>query len=205
MDRKRTIIAAIVLLLVLVVGGAVAYFTDTKSTTNTFTIGDVKIEILEPAWNNSPDGGTTPAGKDVAENMMPGEEAGKDPQIKNTSAENAAYVFMKVVSPCTTAATGVELFPYKTHTNSAWYLMTDGTCSSGSVTRIYAYGSSSAMTALAAAATTPALFTSLTLEPTWDGSNKPANTDVVITGYAIQADGLTSAAPNAVWTAANFS
>ena len=203
MDKKRTIIAAIVLLLVLVVGGAVAYFTDTKSTTNTFTIGDVKIEILEPAWNTAQ--GTTPAGKDVAENMMPGEEAGKDPQIKNTSAQNAAYVFMKVTSPCTTAATGEELFPYKNNTNSAWFLMTDGTCASGSITRIYAYGSSSAMTALPAGSTTPALFTSLKLKADWDGSNKPSNTNVVVDGYAIQADGLESAAPSDVWTAAHFS
>jgi predicted ribosomally synthesized peptide with SipW-like signal peptide len=202
MNKKKTIIAAIVLLLVLIVGGAVAYFTDTKTTTNTFTIGDVKIEIQEPAWNTAQ--GNTPAGKDVATDMMPGETAGKDPKIHNLSTKNSAYVFMKVESPCTTAATGVELFPYTSNTNSAWYLMTDGSCSNGKVTRIYAYGSSTAMTALSADATTPALFTSLTLKADWDGTNKPTSTDVVVTGYAIQSEGLTATAPSAVWTAANF-
>ena len=36
MNKKKTIIAAIVLLLVFLVGGAIAYFTDTDSATNRY-------------------------------------------------------------------------------------------------------------------------------------------------------------------------
>ena len=35
--------------------------------------------------------------------------------------------------------------------------------------------------------------------------NFETNTNVVVDGYAIQADGLESAAPSDVWTAAHFS
>ena len=197
MKKKKTNLAALVLLLVFVVGGAIAYFTDTDTATNTFTIGNVEIEVLEPTWDTT--------GSAKAEDMMPGETAEKDPQIHNKSTTNPAYVFMKVESPCTTDTTPVELLPYTANTTN-WNLMTNGTCTNGKVTRIYSYGTSTAMTALAADATTEALFDSVTLESTFTGSsNMPQSTDITITGYAIQSEGLTATAPSAVWSAANFS
>ena len=49
MKKKSILVAAIAVMLVaaLVVGGTLAYFTDTKSAKNTFTVGNVKIELLE--------------------------------------------------------------------------------------------------------------------------------------------------------------
>ena len=49
MKKKTILVAAIAVMLVaaLVVGGTLAYFTDTKSATNTFTVGNVKIDLLE--------------------------------------------------------------------------------------------------------------------------------------------------------------
>lgn len=49
MKKKTILVAAIAVMLVaaLVVGGTLAYFTDTKSATNTFTVGNVDIELLE--------------------------------------------------------------------------------------------------------------------------------------------------------------
>lgn len=49
MKKKTILVAAIAVMLVaaLVVGGTLAYFTDTKSADNTFTVGNVKIELLE--------------------------------------------------------------------------------------------------------------------------------------------------------------
>ena len=60
------------------------------------------------------------------------------------------------------------------------------------------------MTDLAANGNTPTLFDSLTLNNAVTG-DVPNNTDVVVTGYAVQKEGITATAPNAVWTAANFS
>lgn len=49
MKKKSILMAAIAVMLVavLVVGGTLAYFTDTKSATNTFTVGNVKITLNE--------------------------------------------------------------------------------------------------------------------------------------------------------------
>ena len=49
MKKKTILVAAIAVMLVaaLVVGGTLAYFTDTKSADNTFTVGNVDIELLE--------------------------------------------------------------------------------------------------------------------------------------------------------------
>ena len=48
MKKKLTAIALVVAMLAIaVVGGSLAYFTDTDAATNTFTVGNVKIELLE--------------------------------------------------------------------------------------------------------------------------------------------------------------
>lgn len=49
MKKKSILVAAIAVMLVaaLVVGGTLAYFTDTKRADNTFTVGNVKINLIE--------------------------------------------------------------------------------------------------------------------------------------------------------------
>jgi len=190
MDKKRTIIAAIVLLLVLIVGGAVAYFTDTDAKTNTFTIGNVKIELNEEHW--------VPAD---AEGMMPGETVAKDPVVKNIGG-NDAYVFAKVEIPCLSDNSKV-LFTYTV--NSGWNLMTDGSCTGGKLTRVYNYGTATGMTSLAKNASTPAVFNEVTLVNLTNAEAALAtgNLNMIITGYGIQAEGLSSTDPTAIF--GNFS
>ena len=49
MTKKKILVLALTIAMVaiLAVGGSLAYLTDTKTATNTFTIGNVKIELLE--------------------------------------------------------------------------------------------------------------------------------------------------------------
>ena len=48
MKKKITAIClCVALLAIAIVGATLAYFTDTKSATNTFTVGNVKIDLLE--------------------------------------------------------------------------------------------------------------------------------------------------------------
>ena len=206
MNKKKTMIAAVVLMLVLLVGGLIAYFTDTDEKTNTFTVGNVEIEVVETNWDALVDENNNDI-PDAAEDMMPGETVTKDPKVHNKSTKNKAYVFMKVESPCTTAATPIELFDYRTTpgVNTGWELMTDGTCTSGKVTRIYSYSSSGTMTELAADGNTPTLFDTLTLNTAIDGTNMPADTNVKVTGYAIQSEGLAHTTNTDVWSDAQFS
>ena len=90
MKKKSILMAAIAVMLVavLVVGGTLAYFTDTKSATNTFTVGDVKIKLDESNVND-------PNGDRVTSNeytdVFPGIQYKKDPIVTNTG-KNDAYV-----------------------------------------------------------------------------------------------------------------
>ena len=89
MKKKSILMAAIAVMLVavLVVGGTLAYFTDTKSATNTFTMGNVKITLVETIVND-------PQGARVTENtynVYPGAVVTKDPVVHNTG-KNAAYI-----------------------------------------------------------------------------------------------------------------
>lgn len=212
MKKNRTILAAVVLLLVLVVGGTIAYFTDTDEKTNVFTIGNVDITLTEPLWdltdtnnNNIPD---------AAEDMLPGESVAKNPIINNVSTKTPAYVFVKVQVPCTTAATPEEIFTYTV--NSGWTELTVSnslpvTCTSGgTATHVYYYGSNGTLTTLAKAAdgstptpTSTAVFNSVTLRSTLTGNEGlTGNKEIVVTGYGIQTEGLSSTTPADVW--ANF-
>lgn len=93
------VIAIISLIAVALVSGILAYLTSTDTKTNEFTIGSVKIKLLEPAWNGEgvvdTDGDGIP---NFAENVAPNAVIPKDPQIKNTG-ENSAYVYLKVTVP----------------------------------------------------------------------------------------------------------
>lgn len=82
MKTKSIVLMATALMLatVLAVGGTLAYFTDTKSAENTFTVGNVTLDLTESSW--------------VAANnkLIPGVAIGKDPCITLKSGSENAYV-----------------------------------------------------------------------------------------------------------------
>lgn len=205
MKKNKIIVASAIMLLVFIVGGALALFTDTETKTNTFTVGDVEISLDEPHWvTTDSDSNGVP---DAAEGLMPGDSIAKDPVITNTGT-NDAYVFAKVEIPCTSDTPAEEIFTYTT--NSGWYLMTDGACTSGTATKVYAYGTSSGMTSLpptSGSNSTATLFDNIALNSTINGSETglSGNKNVVVTGYAVQTTGLGNATtPSDIWTAASF-
>lgn len=67
-----------------VVGGTMAYFTDTtEEKVNKFTVGNVDIDLTEPSWK----GDAT---------LMPGVSYKKDPTITIANGSQDAYVFLKM-------------------------------------------------------------------------------------------------------------
>ena len=61
MKKKLTaIFLCVALVAIAIVGASLAYFTDTKTATNTFTMGDVKIKLDETNVND-PEGDRVPA------------------------------------------------------------------------------------------------------------------------------------------------
>ena len=92
--RAAGMLAASALVVGISIGGTIAYLTDHKEATNSFTVGRVEIEGLEPHWD--PDGDGNPGG--IAEDIVPAQSWAKDPQIKNTG-QNPAYVYIEVGVP----------------------------------------------------------------------------------------------------------
>lgn len=92
MKKKITaIFLCVALVAIAIVGASLAYFTDTKTATNTFTMGDVKITLDETNVND-------PTGDRVTSNTYntyPGAVVTKDPIVHNTG-KNAAYIRAKV-------------------------------------------------------------------------------------------------------------
>lgn len=88
MKKKITaIFLCVALVAIAIVGASLAYFTDTKTATNTFTMGDVKIVLDETDV-------TKPTGPRVTSNTYntyPGAVVTKDPVVHNTGS-NAAYI-----------------------------------------------------------------------------------------------------------------
>lgn len=101
MKKKLTlVVTCIVLVAAMVIGGTLAYFTDTKSAENTFTIGNVMIKLDEAVvtkngdeWTASETERTTVGNAYGA--AYPGAVMPKDPTVHNVG-ENAAYIRAKV-------------------------------------------------------------------------------------------------------------
>ena len=194
MKNKKSIAAALVLSGVLVVGGVLAYFTDTDTATNTFTVGRVDIALNEEHWD---------ATATAVNQLAPQTQIAKDPTVENTGV-NSAYVFLKVEVPYasvklgkSTTATPTELFSY-TINSTDWEEVTSlKTTGTDKVTHVYAYKNASGMKTLAAGATTSALFSNVTfadvadpadLSGFVDGSDTKLN--IVVTAYGIQSDNI---------------
>ena len=88
--RLAATLAACSLAGALLIGGTMAYLTDTETTTNTFTVGSVTIDIQEPNYPGN--------GSDKVTDVFPNEEIPKDPQVKNTG-HNGAVVFTRFEIP----------------------------------------------------------------------------------------------------------
>ena len=102
MKKKILLVTLVVCVLAMTIASTtMAYFTDTKSITNTFTVGDVKIELTEAAvmkdnpdlghWIQNESADRIPANNQEISfgNMFPMQNIYKDPTIQNTGSENA--------------------------------------------------------------------------------------------------------------------
>lgn len=197
MDRRKVIITALVLTLVIFIGGALAYFTDIRTTTNVFTIGNVEIELKEPSWVAS-------SGLNLTSNKT----VSKDPTITNKGA-NAAYVFVKVEVPYasvtlegSSTAADTQLFSYTL--NTGWTEIGTASVSGNTISHVYAYGSSTAMTSLAKDATTPAVFSTVTFANIKDPAELTGiDTNMKVTAYGIQTENLGVTSPSDIYALFN--
>ena len=100
MKKKLTaIFLCVALAAIAVVGASLAYFTDTKSATNTFTVGNVKIDLIESRYHregNDNSGDTTiPDPTNTASGMKyvtDGHKAFIDAEIKADAEKYSDYI-----------------------------------------------------------------------------------------------------------------
>lgn len=106
MKKKSILMAAIAVMLVavLVVGGTLAYFTDAKSADNVFTVGNVKIDLIESTYHR--EGNDNSGDKDIPDPthtasgmkyVTDGHKAFTDDEIKANAKTYADYIGTKGV------------------------------------------------------------------------------------------------------------
>ena len=100
MKKKLTlVVTCIVLVAAMVIGGTLAYFTDTKDATNTFTVGNVSIDLIESTYHregNDNSGDTSiPDPTQTASGMKyvtDGHKAFTDDEIKKDAENYKNYI-----------------------------------------------------------------------------------------------------------------
>ena len=107
MKKKIVSLALVVALIAIAAMGTLAYFTDTDDATNTFTTGDVAIDLTEAVVEPDEKGNlvATNERQDVLENeeesydygkLYPGQTIDKDPTIEVLGSEDT-YVAAKII------------------------------------------------------------------------------------------------------------
>ena len=125
MKKKLTaIFLCVALIAIAIVGASLAYFTDTKSATNTFTVGNVKIDLIESRFhregNDNSGDASIPNPTQTASGMQyvtAGRMAFTDDQIK-TDAETYATEYLAVKGENMVPGRGVAKCPYVVNTGA---------------------------------------------------------------------------------------
>ena len=125
MKKKITaIFLCVALLAIAIVGASLAYFTDTKSATNTFTVGNVKIDLIESKFHregNDNSGDTTiPDPTNTASGMKyvtDGHKAFTDEEIKE-DATTYVQEYLNVKGSNMVPGRGVAKCPYVVNTGA---------------------------------------------------------------------------------------
>lgn len=123
MKKKSILVVAIAVMLVaaLVVGGTLAYFTDTKAKDNVFTVGNVSIQLIESTYHR--EGNDNSGDKDIPDPthtasgmkyVTDGHKAFTDAEIKTNAEKYADYIGTKGVGMV--PGRGVAKCPYVINT-----------------------------------------------------------------------------------------
>lgn len=212
--KKAKKIVALLLCAVLLIGasvaGTLAFLTAQTSVTNTFTVGSVKFDAenaLDEAIVNEygvvvtgEDAGRTTDGNEYK--LIPGHTYTKDPTIHILAGSEDCYLFVKVEN----GIAGIEAANVEgqTATTIAGQMAAKGwtqlEVDGAAVANVYC--KAAPVETEANKNSDVVIFESFTIATGADVSAY-GDAEIVITAYAVQADGFDSAAE--AWTGANFS
>ena len=203
MTKKKivSLCLAAVLVVMAIAGATVAYFTDTKTAENTFTMGNVQIKLDETNVND-PEGDRVTSNE---YNVYPGAVVTKDPIVHNTG-KNGAYIRATVNVSNWMNLVGAyypdfkETFPndgYKAALNLLVGTLGEGWSvvgvEAGDVFTIGQFDAKFILKydgVLAAGADTTAMFQTVTIPAGIDNANADSFDEVKVVAQAIQADGF---------------
>lgn len=211
LKKAALLLCSAVLLVCISIGATVAYLTSTDKVTNTFTVGNVKITLDEAKVDANGAKVKDEEGNDVARvqansyKLMPGHTYTKDPMIHVDAASENCWLFVKVENGIAAIEDANKTIAAQMTANG-WTLVEN-------TTNIYKYKET-----VSGGANIP-VFGEFAISNAVIGGMKPITTDgagddgklyldeyknakIVITAYAIQADGFTT--PEAAWTAAKL-
>lgn len=188
--KALTLAICAVLLVVTTVFVTVAYLTSSDSVTNTFTVGKVIITLDETDVDLSGQKDGETRVKTNQYKLMPGHSYVKDPIVHVDANSEKCWVFVKVVNEIAAIEDAASTVADQMTAN-------DWTAVSGAE-NVYAYKE------IVNAGTDVKVFESFKISGSVEGSALEAyeGKTIVVTAYAVQADGFDSAA--AAWTAAGF-
>ena len=207
--KKKLLIMSVAMVLVcaFAVGMTIAYLTDHETVTNTFTVGNVQIELDEAKVDayGEPVGSPAPRVTDNSYKLIPGHTYTKDPTVTVLSGSESSYIKMTVTFSKSReldaifAPTGADLTSiFKGYDSTNW-ICKGNTKDTTANTRTYEFWYKDAVAAPDADVALDALFDSITVPRTITNDQLATIQGMTITvnAYAIQADGFADA--DAAW------
>ena len=177
MKKKNILLGALALILVAAVsvGGTLALLTASDNVVNTFTVGNVKIDLTEPNY------------KGDNQKLIPGTTIAKDPTVTVLADSEDCYVRVKVTVPAALAQ-----YVSLEYNDTDWTLDGDG---------YYRY--KNLVPASAENNSLPPVFTKVTINSAATGEQlaalTPDDLKITVDAYAVQAASFADA--DAAWAA----
>ena len=181
MKKKIVSVCLVVCLLATaIIGTTLAYFTDEKTVTNTFSSGNVTITLDEAPVGLD---GQATTGDRVTTNdykLYPGKEYDKDPTITVADGSEDCYLFVKVVNGLADLEAAGDTTIAKQMEKNGWTLVDDET-------NVYM------QSGIYSAEQKAVVFETFTIDTAETATTLAGATNIVITAYAVQAEGFASA------------
>lgn len=212
--RVLLLLACAVMLVSLSVGATLAYLTSKDEVVNTFTVGTVKITLDEAVVDSITGEMITPDERTQANeyHLMPGHNYWKDPTVHVTADSENCYIFVKVEN----GIAAIEA-PTSEFTKNIDTQMTElGWVALEGVDNVFYYSKDGENAWTQNAGQNLPVFTNFTINPDVVNGLEEGqvrddnvlyitdylNAEVVVTAYAIQADGFET--PKQAWEAGQF-
>lgn len=200
MRKILAMVMALALTAALTVGGTLAYLTSQDSVTNTFTVGKVAITLDEQDVDNS----TADADRDKANtysNLMPGHKYVKDPIVHVNADSESSWIFVEVKNGLSAFEADTSNVSGSEYTKIADQVTGHGWTALNGVANVYYQSYTKGQTdkdlevfdefKISGTANDVSGWSEITTTNT--------DTQIVVTAYAVQADGFATA--NEAWTA----